>query len=568
MIPLGRVPSDGVTESQSSLLNGLQSNESEGEFESNLVLQLTRSKELSNGLLVSQIDIVQTVDKKNTWLDTVSTDELKEKQSQDPEIQWIIAWLKTGTSPSSNELYLANKGTKNNWINKSSFKLDIEGLLYKLGPGDKNLLVVPWHFQELALYLCHDIPSSAHQGIECTKVRVKDKYYWYSISKDVRFYVVSCKDCNKNKKPSRHAKAPMTLHHAGYPMERVHIDFLGPLPKTKKSNEHILMMIDQFSKWCECIPLPSQDAEHTATAALNEFFNRFGCPLTIFSDQGRNFESKLFQSVCELLHIHETKTTSYRPDSNGQIERYNRTLMDAVRCFVDKQQNDWDVYLPQLASALRSSVCRSTGFTANRLMLGRELTGPWDVVFNAPVNNLSENVDEYVVRLEKAMVTSYEMARNCLMPNQKLMKKDYDVRLKTAKYEVGDVVYLYYTAQIKGKSRKLLPPWKGPGVIFKVLSPILFKVRFNNSESVVNHDRIKLCRDRSYPKWVVRYREKILQGKSIPGVDEYCICRGPYNRRFMICCVECDEWFHGSCVGISKQDAESMDKYCCPLCAV
>ena len=175
VIPLGRVPSNGVTESQSSLLNGLQPNESEGEIESNLVLRLTRYKELSNGLLVSQIDIVLTVDKKNTWLDTVSTDELKEKQSQDPEIQWIIAWLKTGTSPSSNELYLANKGTKNNWINKSSFKLDKEGLLYKLGPGDKNLLVVPRHFQELALYLCRDIPSSAHQGIERTKVRVKDK---------------------------------------------------------------------------------------------------------------------------------------------------------------------------------------------------------------------------------------------------------------------------------------------------------------------------------------------------------------------------------------------------------
>ena len=59
-------------------------------------------------------------------------------------------------------------------------------------------------------------------------------------------------------------------------MERVHLDFVGPLPKTDKGNEHILMMVDQFIKWVECIPLPSQTAEETAQAAVNEFFSRFG----------------------------------------------------------------------------------------------------------------------------------------------------------------------------------------------------------------------------------------------------------------------------------------------------
>jgi hypothetical protein len=55
------------------------------------------------------------------------------------------------------------------------------------------------------------------------------------------------------------------------------------------------MMVDQFTKWVECIPLPSQTAEVTARAAVNEFFSRFGYPFQVFSDQGRNFESQLLQ---------------------------------------------------------------------------------------------------------------------------------------------------------------------------------------------------------------------------------------------------------------------------------
>ena len=139
-------------------------------------------------------------------------------------------------------------------------------------------------------------------------------------------------------------------------MERVHIDFIGPLPKTERGNEHCLMMVDQFTKWVECVPLPSQKAEVTARAAIDEFFSRFGCPLQLFSDQGRNFESKLFEALCDALQIHKARTTPYRPAANGQSERFNRTLMDAVRCFLGKSQNKWDQHVQQIAGAIRASV--------------------------------------------------------------------------------------------------------------------------------------------------------------------------------------------------------------------
>jgi transposase InsO family protein len=156
----------------------------------------------------------------------------------------------------------------------------------------------------------------------------------------------------RNKKPNRKAKWHLTPYHAGTPMERgVHLDFLGPLSATKDDNMYIHVMVDQFTKWVECVPLPSQNAETTARAVINQFFSRFGFLYQIFTDRGTNFESNLFKQLCERPRIHKIRTTGFRPSANGQVERFNRTLMDAIRCFASRTPSEWDEYLPQLASA-------------------------------------------------------------------------------------------------------------------------------------------------------------------------------------------------------------------------
>ncbi len=265
--------------------------------------------------------------------------------------------------------------------------------------GDGLNLVLPHKLRQVAIHLNHDLPTAGHQEVSRTTHRIKEKFFWYGMGNDIERYILGCEVCNKCKKASRNVKFPMVVHHAGAPMERVHIDFLGPLPKTKQGNEHILMMVDQFTKWVEIIPLSSQTAEETARAAVNCFFSRFGVPFRIFSDQGRNFESKLFTSLCEVLQIHKQRTTPYRPSSNGQVERYNRTLMDAVRCFIDKNQHTWDVFIPQLAAALRSAVNRNTGFTANKMMLGREVNLPADLMFSSAQDKQQVDPESYVSQL-------------------------------------------------------------------------------------------------------------------------------------------------------------------------
>ena len=164
-----------------------------------------------------------------------------------------------------------------------------------------------------------------------TKYRIKDKYFWFGCPNVSSVMFKPVPYATKIKRPNRHPRVPLTPYQAGSPMEHVHLDFLGPLPKSSRVNEYILVMVDQFTKWIECVPLPSQIAEVTAHAAVCDSFARFGYPFYIHTDQGRT--SQLFTAICDicgLLGIHKTWTTAYRPLENGQVERFNRTLMDAV----------------------------------------------------------------------------------------------------------------------------------------------------------------------------------------------------------------------------------------------
>jgi hypothetical protein len=224
-------------------------------------------------------------------------------------------------------------------------------------------------------------------------------------------------------------------------------------------------------------------------------------------------------AVCEMLKIHKARTTPYRPSANGQVERYNRTLMDAVRCYIDKAQDRWDEHLAQIAGALRSAVNRSTGFTANKLMLGREVDTPAHLMYPPPPRAEEPDLDAYVADLQKSMLLAHETARSQLRTTEKRLKRDYDLKMRSHTYEVGDFVYFLDTATVKGKCRKLSPSWKGPGLIVQKLSDHLYRVRTCKSVMLTNHDRMQKCEDRDVPRWLLKARESQDADKTLEAAD-------------------------------------------------
>ena len=205
-------------------------------------------------------------------------------------------------------------------------------------------------------------------------------------------HVHTCAPCNLNKKANRKSQAELQSYHAGMPLERVHIDVVGPLVEGHRGNKLILVLVDQFTKWFECNVVPHQTVKVVCKELDNQFITRFGLPQQIHSDQGRNFESGLFQQLWRTLDIIKTKTTLYRPSANGQVERYNRILLAAVRCYIDGKQRGWDENLPLLSMAIRSTINWSTaGFTPNFLMLGREISIPDELFGVTTPNKLSQD---------------------------------------------------------------------------------------------------------------------------------------------------------------------------------
>jgi hypothetical protein len=163
----------------------------------------------------------------------------------------------------------------------------------------------------------------------------------------------------------------MAQHNVGSPMERIAVDVLGPLPETEQQNKYLLIVADYFTKWTEAFPIRNQEATTVADVLVKEVVSRFGVPLVLHSDQGRNFESTVFAEMCRLLGIEKTRTTPLHPQSDGMVERFNRTLEAQLSKFVSENQKDWDHHLRLLMMAYRTSVHDTTGETPAMMMMGR-----------------------------------------------------------------------------------------------------------------------------------------------------------------------------------------------------
>ena len=258
------------------------------------------------------------------WTD----EEVKRAQRNDVHIKHICQWLeKDSTKPPWAEIAPFSAKTKAYWAQWPNLKL-CNGLLYRVWATprkseDVKQLILPASLRKEAIKYLHDLPSSGHFASDKTLNRVRERFYWVGYTQDVKRYCESCDLCASCKGLPRKPRRPMKQYNVGAPMERIAVDVLGPLPLSDSGNKYLVIASDYFTKWPEAYPIPNQEAMTIAKCLVEEFFSRFGVPLEIHSDQGRNFESSLFQEMCKLLQVRKTRTTPLHPQSDGMVERMN-----------------------------------------------------------------------------------------------------------------------------------------------------------------------------------------------------------------------------------------------------
>ena len=179
-------------------------------------------------------------------------------------------------------------------------------------------VVLPKQFHSQVLKVAHEVPLAGHMGRDRTTSRVLRRFYWPSLFQDMAVYCKSCPACQKTSK-GRNRAPLISMPIMGEPFQRIAMDLVGPLPKTKRGHRYMLVIVDYASRYPEAIPLKTFTADVVAEK-LVDVFARHGIPDTILTDQGTNFTSTLLKGLYQLLGVKALRTSPYHPQTDGLVE--------------------------------------------------------------------------------------------------------------------------------------------------------------------------------------------------------------------------------------------------------
>lgn len=275
-------------------------------------------------------------------------------------------------------------------------------------------------------------------------------------------------------------------------MDLVTLDIAGPYPETNRGNRYILVTVDHFSRYVTLHALANQTAETIATCLVREFIPHLGMPRKILTDQGRNFESALLASLCEQLNIGKVRTSPYHPACNGMNEKFHRTLHQMLTAYVDKDQSNWDEFLPAVQLAYNSSQHESTGYTPFLLTHGFDPVLPHICEQGLPptrASDIPEYVDKVVQELEKAFEI---VADRTTRAGQRMIK--YQPPVRNPKFRAQQKVWLHDPTRQVGLNPKLRRNWRGPYLIVRATGPVNYEIQDDGNPRktlVVHASRLK-----------------------------------------------------------------------------
>jgi hypothetical protein len=245
---------------------------------------------------------------------------------------------------------------------------------------------------------------------------------------------------------------------------------VGPLPRAPGNKKFLIVATDYFTKWIEAEPFTHIRETDTKRFLWKSIITRFGIPWAVISDNGTQFEGKLFKGFCSDLGIRNFFSSPGYPQANGQAEVSNKVILDGIKKRLEEAKGRWVEELPSVMWTHRTTRRRSTGETPFALAYGMEAVIPLEV--GLPTTRTTEfNVEENENNLRKDLNLLEErrnMATIRLASYQHQMKRGYDKNIRPRSFQVGDLVLRKVMANTKNlNDGKLRPNWEGP---YKVIS--------------------------------------------------------------------------------------------------
>ena len=349
----------------------------------------------------------------------------------------------------------------------------INGLKYFMKYGSP-LLILPINFRQRVITATHNL---AHYGQKKTIQAIKKLYWWRGMSAEITHHVVTCEQCQANKKarvPTRiYRKFPQTSH-----FKTVHLDMVGPLPVSGKGNVYLLTIMDRFSRWLEAVPCRNKSSETVCAKFYENWVCRFGIPDQVITDQGGEFESGMFKDLINRLGCVRSRTTAYHPQANGLIERCHSTLKNMLRCLSNKFP-DWEKALPSALFAMRTSIT-NIGTSPSLLVYGEQICIPGKLVSDE-LNYDESDITDFVIQIQ----TDMDVLRHFVLEH------DDALRLPNEN-ENQEVAFPFKSVWLRDPIMRgsMHPKYKGPFDVILAQYPVI-TINFEGKPMKVNVDRLK-----------------------------------------------------------------------------
>ena len=260
---------------------------------------------------------------------------------------------------------------------------------------------------------------------------LQKRVFWPKMADDVCIHIGTCDRCLRFKQPQERSEMQPIL--VSYPMELVHLDCLTLRGKACDNRSvNILIVTDNFTKYAQAYVTSKQTAVVVAGTMWENFLVHYGWPKKILTDQGKSTENNLTRELCELAQGNKLHTSPYHPETNGQCEHFNATLINILGTLPTHAKKNWQKFVSTLTHAYNCTVSSVTGFSPYFLMFGQTPKIPLDIEMGVTLTEQQGDMSyqNYAGKLKARLEWAYQVAHENNQKKSKHYKKYYDKRMR------------------------------------------------------------------------------------------------------------------------------------------
>lgn len=344
--------------------------------------------------------------------------------------------------------------------------------------------------KEKLMNVYHNDPIlGGHCGRRRLYAKLRTKYFWKNMTKDIATFVNNCKKCNLNKVKPGNTEELFLTPTPIKPFDIVVIDTIGPLTESNLGNKYALTLMCDLTKYLVTIAIPEKSANTVARAIFENFIMVYGSMNALKSDLGTEFKNEVITELCKLFHIKLRFSTAYHHKTLGTVERNHRVFNEYLRAYIDENITDWDIYLRYFTffHNTTTNTVFDNRFSPYELVFGKVATLPNEFLTKTidPLYNIQNYTKEAKFRLQK----SHKLAGELLEKHKARNKKFYDRYAKPLVIEVHDKVLIQKQPYDKHKSI-----YEGPYIVKSVdgCNVTVFDT-VKKKNKTVHKNRIRKC---------------------------------------------------------------------------